>query len=102
VTSDASDPADDATSTPERLAPADPVHVVGIGPGDPAFLTPRGRRRITRADVVFGFETVVSYVRSHVGGTVLSCGNDDEGETLGTYCHVHVESGAFDTFIETL
>ena len=80
------DPATLAASEPE---PADPdqsvVHAVGIGPGNPEYMTPRGRRAIREADVVVGFETVVEFVRSETEADLLTCGYRDEGETLARF-----------------
>jgi cobalt-precorrin-7 (C5)-methyltransferase len=76
------DPADLAAASPEPAAPDDPVHAVGIGPGNVEYLTPRGERAIREADVVVGFETVVEFVADVVEGDALTCGYRDEGETL--------------------
>lgn len=80
-----SDPALDAAGTPESMNPDDPVHAVGIGPGNLDFLTPRGERAIRDASVVVGFETVVDFVRERTDADLLSCGYDDESETLRTF-----------------
>ncbi|WP_135365974.1 cobalt-precorrin-7 (C(5))-methyltransferase [Halosimplex halophilum] len=64
---------------------ADPVYAVGIGPGNPEYLTPRGERAIREADAVVGFETVVDHVRDRIDGEVLACGYDDQGETLAAF-----------------
>lgn len=93
-----SDPAHDAMASPESPAPKDPIYVVGIGPGNPAFLTPRGKQRITQADVVLGFETVVDYVRSHIDGEVLPCSYDDEREMLTRFAEI-VEEGNTGTIV---
>ena len=108
------DPATIAASEPEpepERAEANPVYVVGIGPGNHEYLTPRNERAIREADVVVGFETVVEYVREVIdsrameddmaddkttdggeadGGPatnteLLTCGYADEGETLETF-----------------
>ena len=76
------DPATFAASEPEAVDPETPTRAVGIGPGNPEFLTPRGRRAIERADVVVGFETVVSFVADLTDADLLTCGYRDEGETL--------------------
>lgn len=77
------DPAAYAASEPEPPAGnGDPVFAVGIGPGNPDFLTPRGKRAIQRADVVVGFETVLEFVEEFVQGEQLTCGYRDERETL--------------------
>lgn len=98
--SDRSDPAHDAVASPEALAPSNPVYVVGIGPGDPAFLTPRGRRRIADADIVLGFESVVERVSDRTDGTVVACGYDDEQEQLTRFAEA-AEAGARATVVMT-
>jgi len=76
------DPAAIAASVPEDPDADRPVHAVGIGPGNPEFLTPRGRRAIAEADVVVGFETVVEFVADLTDADLLTCGYRDEAETL--------------------
>ncbi|WP_247731026.1 cobalt-precorrin-7 (C(5))-methyltransferase [Halovivax limisalsi] len=68
-------------------ANGDPVYAVGIGPGNPDYLTPRGERAIRDADVVVGFDSVVAYVAELAppGTELLTCGYDDEGETLAAF-----------------
>lgn len=78
----ASDPAHDATASPESLDPDAPVHVVGAGPGDRKYLTRLGERRLAEADVVFGFASAVERVRTLVDGETLPCGYDDEATQL--------------------
>ena len=60
----------------------DPVYVVGIGPGNPEYLTPRGERAIRKADVVVGFTTVVECIADRTGADLLTCGYKDEAEAL--------------------
>ncbi|WP_424018376.1 cobalt-precorrin-7 (C(5))-methyltransferase [Halorientalis pallida] len=79
------DPAAFAARRPEAVDPDDPIHAVGIGPGNPEFLTPRGRRAIAEADVVVGFETVVEFVADLTDAALLTCGYRDEGETLARF-----------------
>ncbi|MFC7198631.1 cobalt-precorrin-7 (C(5))-methyltransferase [Halospeciosus flavus] len=76
------DPADYAARAPEEPSHENRVHAVGIGPGNPEYLTPRGRRAIEEADVVVGFETVVDFVVCETEADLLTCGYRDEGETL--------------------
>ena len=92
------DPAAVAAAEPEPAEPASPVRAVGIGPGDPAYLTPRGRRAIREADVVVGFETVVEFVREETDADLLTCGYRDEGETLSTFAE-RVADGATGTAV---
>lgn len=63
----------------------DPVHAVGIGPGDPDYVTPLARRVLGRADAVVGFETVVAFVASLTDADLLTCSYDDEAETLDRF-----------------
>jgi cobalt-precorrin-7 (C5)-methyltransferase len=79
------DPAAFAANGPETADPSDPIHAVGIGPGNPEFLTPRGRRAIAEADVVVGFETVVEFVADLTDADLLTCGYRDEAETLARF-----------------
>jgi cobalt-precorrin-7 (C5)-methyltransferase len=81
------DPATLAASEPENVVERDgrPVHAVGIGPGNPDFLPPRGRQAIANADVVVGFETVVEFVADLTDADLLTCGYRDEGETLDAF-----------------
>ncbi|AQL43963.1 cobalt-precorrin-7 (C(5))-methyltransferase [Halorientalis sp. IM1011] len=79
------DPADFAASAPEAADADEPIHAVGIGPGNPEFLTPRGRRAVADADVVVGFETVVEFVADLTDADLLTCGYRDEGETLARF-----------------
>jgi len=79
---DGPDPAAVAAGGPEPPAADDPVRAVGVGPGHPDFLTPRGREAIETADVVVGFETVVDFVADHTRADLLTCGYRDEADTL--------------------
>ncbi len=87
------DPADIAAAGPEATDPVDPVSAVGIGPGDPGYLTPRARQAITEADVVVGFETVVEFVENETDADLLTCGYSDEGATLAAFAE-RVAGGA--------
>jgi cobalt-precorrin-7 (C5)-methyltransferase len=92
------DPAGIAAAAPEDPNPADPIHAVGIGPGDLDYLTPRGRRAIERADVVVGFETVVGFVADVTDADLLTCGYRDEAETLDCFAD-RVAAGAAGTAV---
>lgn len=91
------DPAQRA-AVPEQPAPRDPIYAVGIGPGDPGYLTPRGQDVIATADVVVGFETVVDHIKQHVTGDLLACGYDDQSATLERF-GTHVSNGASGTAV---
>ena len=82
------DPGAFASEAPEetdRAEASEPVYAVGIGPGNPEYLTRRGARAIREADVVVGFETVVGFVEDEITGEVLTCGYDDEPAVLAEF-----------------
>ncbi|MEF8862507.1 MAG: cobalt-precorrin-7 (C(5))-methyltransferase [Haloarculaceae archaeon] len=98
----------DAGPDPAALAASEPepgsrpegalVYAVGIGPGNPEYLTPRSERAIREADVVVGFETVVEFVRGKTNGDLLTCGYRDESETLAAFAD-RVADGASGTAV---
>ncbi|WP_353634240.1 cobalt-precorrin-7 (C(5))-methyltransferase [Halobacterium sp. NMX12-1] len=93
------DPAAFAASEPEPdFGTEAVVHAVGVGPGNPEFLTPRGERAIREADVVVGFETVVEFVADRTDADLLTCGYRDEGETLAAFAE-HVAAGESGTAV---
>lgn len=92
------DPAATAAANPEPGSPVDPVHAVGIGPGNLEYLTPRGDRAIREADVVVGFETVVEFVADRTDADLLTCGYRDEAEALSRFAD-RVAAGATGTAV---
>ncbi len=80
------DPADVAAAAPEPSSVSeDPVHAVGIGPGNPDYLTRRGAEAIRDADVVVGFGTVVEFISGETDADLLTCGYRDEAATLESF-----------------
>ncbi len=74
-----------AKTEPDLENGTDPVAVVGIGPGNLEYLTPRGRRAIAEADVVVGFATVVEFIADVTDADLLTCGYKDEADALETF-----------------
>ena len=92
------DPGAFAAKTPQMDGASNPVYAVGIGPGNPEYLTRRGARAIREADVVVGFETVVEFVEDEISGEALTCGYQDEPEVLAEFAD-RVEAGARGTAV---
>jgi cobalt-precorrin-7 (C5)-methyltransferase len=87
------DPAAAAAADPEHVGAdveasgweTEPVHAVGIGPGNPDFLTRRTAETLREADVVVGFGTVVEFIADETDADLLTCGYRDEAETLAAF-----------------
>ncbi len=58
------------------------VMAVGVGPGDPGYLTERGRGIIAAAEVVAGFQTVLDVARPWIRGRVLTLDYRNQDEQL--------------------
>lgn len=63
----------------------DPVHAVGLGPGDGAFLTHRAVELLEEADVVVGFESVTDLVPADTDADILACSYDDQTAVLDRF-----------------
>ncbi len=62
-----------------------PVHAIGIGPGDPEYLTTNARRILASSEVVVGFDSVIEHTRSETEADLLRCTYDDEAAQLGRF-----------------
>jgi cobalt-precorrin-7 (C5)-methyltransferase len=64
---------------------------VGIGPGDPRYLTELASSYLRSADLVAGFETVVNFVRPLLPGStqIVSMGYKDQVEKLKAVSQAH-------------
>lgn len=78
-------PARIADAAPERSDATDPVHAVGVGPGDRSFLTERATGLLEAADVVVGFTSVTERVEGRTDADVLSCDYDDQDAALDRF-----------------
>ncbi len=92
------DPAIVAAAAPESQSVDQPVYAVGIGPGTPAYLTPRGKDAIAQADVVVGFTAVIDRIQHVANGELLSCGYRDEAAVLEQFA-TRVADGASGTAV---
>lgn len=65
---------------PEKETVTRKVILVGVGPGDPEYVTARAAREIAAADVVVGFATVLAVAESLIAGRriVLTYRNQEE------------------------
>jgi len=71
-----------ARTMSEDGIPARRVVCVGIGPGDPRYVTLAVRDVVAEADVVSGFATAVAVVRDWMTGTALPMSYRDQEEVL--------------------
>lgn len=58
------------------------LDIVGIGPGNPAYLTLAGRDLIAAADVVAGFRTVLAVVAEHIRGEQVALDYRNQADGL--------------------
>lgn len=78
-------PAGVAEADPEEPGATDPVHAVGVGPGDRSYLTRRAVGLLEKAEVVVGFTSVTERVADRTDADVLSCGYDDQPTVLDRF-----------------
>ncbi len=62
-----------------------PVPVVGIGPGNPAYLTTRALDIIKTSDVLVGFESVIEYIDEFTTADLLKCSYQTEHTSLSAF-----------------
>jgi cobalt-precorrin-7 (C5)-methyltransferase len=69
------------------------IYCLGVGPGDPEFMTQFAMHLIARADVVAGFQTVTEIVKPFVGerARVVTMSYKDQVEKLQTVASLHRE-----------
>lgn len=79
------DPSQFASAAPEASDPERPVFAVGVGPGDPRYLTARAREVVAGADVLIGFETVLDCLPSDVGAETLVCAYGNQSDRIETF-----------------
>lgn len=72
-------------AAPEDPDPDDPVPVVGIGPGDPSFLTERARQIVDDATVVVGFGTVLERLPTDADADRLECTYENQAAVLSRF-----------------
>lgn len=71
----------------ETLTPR--VILVGIGPGDPQYVTARAAKEIAAADVVVGFATVLAVVEPLIAGQRLVLTYRNQEEQLAELAYMH-------------
>ena len=67
------------------------IHCIGAGPGDPNYLTLRGRDLIAEADVVAGFDAVLDVARPHIqpGSRTIGMNYRDQTARLAEVAELH-------------
>ncbi len=77
--------------TPEETLDAHRVKLVGVGPGDPDYVTIRVVHEITTADVVAGFATVLAVVDRLIKGQRVVLTYRNQEEQLAEVARAHAE-----------
>jgi cobalt-precorrin-7 (C5)-methyltransferase len=77
-----SNDAEPGSRSEERHPGNTPVYALGIGPGDPEYLTTKARRILASSEVVVGFDSVVEHIHSETEADLLRCTYDDEDTQL--------------------
>ena len=67
--------------------------VVAVGPGDPEFLTVKGREALGSADLVVGFKTVLDVVAGHTGHAEVRPMAYRDQETVLDYAEEQARQG---------
>jgi len=65
------------------------VILVGVGPGDPEYVTARVAKEIADADVVVGFATVLAVVEPLIGGQRIVLTYRNQEEQLAELARIH-------------
>lgn len=70
------------------------IHCIGIGPGDPDYLTLKGHRLISEADVVAGFDAVVDIIRPFIkpSAEIITMGYKDQPAQLAKVADRHAKA----------
>ncbi len=58
------------------------IHVIGVGPGSPEYLTLKAKREIELADIVAGFKPALNTVKEFVRGEIVEIDYARESELL--------------------
>ena len=67
--------------------------VVAVGPGDPDFLTIKGRQALADADLVVGFKTVLDVVAAHTGNAEVRAMAYRDQEAVLDYAQEQAQQG---------
>lgn len=74
---------------PEEMTVARKIILVGVGPGDPEYVTARVAKEIAAADVVAGFATVLAVVERLITGQRMVLTYRNQEEQLAELARMH-------------
>ncbi|HTK10467.1 MAG TPA: precorrin-6y C5,15-methyltransferase (decarboxylating) subunit CbiE [Ktedonobacteraceae bacterium] len=78
-------------SKQEKMLNTNKIKLVGVGPGDPDFVTLRVAREIEAADVVAGFATVLNVVDQCIKGQRIVLTYRNQEEQLAQVARMHAD-----------
>ena len=67
------------------------VKLVGVGPGDPDYVTIRVAQEVAAADIVVGFATVLAVIEQHIKSQRIVLTYRNQEEQLAEAARAHVE-----------
>lgn len=70
---------------PDEAETPPAIPIVGIGPGNPSYLTTKAVDIINTSDVLIGFDSVIGYIEDLTSANLLKCSYKTEDTTLEAF-----------------